>query len=74
MPASAPIFAFIEVADATGEVETARQVHWLHRNGPPSPGSLMTDKIAGFIPPTGRGHAYLIGETSNVRAQRRLLV
>lgn len=73
-PAQADIVALIEVEDADGEIEMARPVRWLHRNGPPAPGSLMADAVAAFPLPVGRGHACLIGETSNVRAQRRILI
>ena len=75
MPADAVAHVFIETQEASGEIPMARPVTWLHRGGQPAgPGALMADAVAAFALPEGRGHAYLIGETSNVRAQRRLLV
>jgi NADPH-dependent ferric siderophore reductase len=53
----------------------ASSVTWIHRNGQkPGPSSLLLDQLADFTPPEGRGHAYLIGETSNVRAQRHHVI
>lgn len=75
MPAEAKCFVFIETGDASGEVELARPVQWLHRGAAPAgPSDLMTRAVAGFAMPSPSGHAYLIGETSNVRRQRRLLI
>ena len=75
MPAEATSFVFIETADASGEVELARPVQWLHRGAAPAgPSELMARAVAGFALPSGSGHAYIVGETSNVRRQRRLLV
>lgn len=75
MPADAVAHVFIETQDASGEIPMARPVTWLHRGAAPAgPGTLMADAVSMFALPQGRGHAYLIGETSNVRAQRRLLV
>ena len=58
--------------ESLGSVE----IEWLSRNGehaqPSSP--RMIDVIAGFEPPPGVGHVYLLGETSTVRAQRQELV
>lgn len=53
----------------------ASSVTWVHRGGQqPGPSSLLLDRLTAFTLPEGRGHAYLIGETGNVRAQRHHLV
>lgn len=75
LPADATCFVFIETNDASGEVELARPVQWLHRGAAPAgPSDLMARAVAGFAMPSPSGHAYLVGETSNVRKQRRLLI
>lgn len=75
LPKAAKAFAFIEIADASGRmpVKTAAdlQLTWIYRDGAaPGPSRLVADKLAAFQLPPGKGHLYLIGETSNVRAQR----
>jgi NADPH-dependent ferric siderophore reductase len=79
LPATAKAFAFIEVADkadqqplhATCDVD----LEWLVRGGPAEPGSRrLIDRLALFAPRPGRGHAYVIGETSTVRTQRQGLI
>lgn len=53
----------------------ASSVVWVHRNGrQPGPNTVLLDELIAFALPDGRGHAYLIGETSNVRAQRQHLI
>src|SRR5690606_36332274 len=79
MPAGTRAFALIEVSGAVDEQAVTTQadarIEWIHRNGAPAgPGTIMLDRIAAFDLPAGDGHAYLIGETSNVRAQRRHLI
>lgn len=78
-PRGAKVFAFIEIdtpADRIAfETEAELELRWVDRNGVPAgPSALMSDAIAAFALPEGRGKAYLIGETSNVRQQRRDLV
>ncbi|MFD1744493.1 siderophore-interacting protein [Rhizobium helianthi] len=77
LPAQARAFAFIEVEDASWEqsFETKENVaiEWLHR-GPARPSSVMLDRLSAFALPDGRGQALIIGETSNVRAQRHHLI
>ena len=79
MPADARIHAFLEVGDEDDHQRVpaafAGSVTWLHREGlRPGPGTLVLDRLAQFTLPAGRGHACLIGETSNVRAQRHHLI
>ena len=78
-PEGAKVHVFVEIATASDRVEfeTSADVetHWIERDDAPAgPSQLMSDKVAGFELPAGRGKAYLIGETSNVRQQRRDLV
>ncbi|EKF43193.1 iron-chelator utilization protein [Nitratireductor indicus C115] len=79
MPAGARAFAFIEVSGSEDEQELSTRadakIEWIHRpGGDAGPSSIMLDRIAGFEFPEGNGHAYLIGETSNVRSQRHHLI
>lgn len=79
MPAGTRAFAFIEVSGAGDEQEPTTRadatIEWIHRNGVHAgPNPIILDRIAGFEFPQGDGHAYLIGETSNVRAQRHHLI
>lgn len=79
MPAGARVFAFIEV-DGPGEeiaIETQADadIRWLHRNGVTrGPNDVAVSAIEGFSLPQDRGHAVVIGETSNVRRQRHALI
>jgi len=79
LPKSAKAYAFLEVdgkadqqpLDAVCDVE----LEWLVRGGPAEPGSArLIDRLALFAPRPGRGHAYVIGETSTVRTQRQGLI
>ncbi len=79
LPAGAKAFVFLEVQDAGEEqpldAEADVTLTWFHRNGPPTPGSPdLIAAFADFVPPDGRGHAYVIGETSTVQTQRRGLI
>jgi len=48
---------------------------WLSRNGAkPGPSRILLDAVERFALPSGAGHAIIIGETSNVRAQRHHLL
>jgi NADPH-dependent ferric siderophore reductase len=79
MPAQARAFAFIEVQDESWKqsFETSAQasVEWVYRGEiPAGPSSVMLDRLSAFALPDGRGQALIIGETSNVRAQRHHLI
>jgi NADPH-dependent ferric siderophore reductase len=78
LPKAARAFAFIEVETAAErqEVITAAnlQLEWVIRGGPAAPNSLLLDRLKAFEPPAGGGHAYVIGETSGVRAERQYLL
>jgi len=50
-------------------------LRWHVRNGaPPGPSRILYDAVEAFALPAGEGHAYVIGETSNVRAIRHRLI
>lgn len=79
MPAGTKAFVFIETSDKHGEIalETKADaaIRWVNRNGAPAgPSELMNGLVQDFLLPPGKGHAYLIGETSNVRRQRHTLL
>ena len=79
MPANTAAHVFIEVQDESGQVEVNTQadldLRWLHRGEVPAgPGTFMADALEAFELPKGRGQAYIIGETSNVRRQRHGLI
>lgn len=79
MPAATKAFVFIEVAGQTGEIAMESQadatITWVHRHGAHAgPSELMNGVVEAFNLPSGKGHAYLIGETSNVRCQRHTLL
>ncbi|MBL6853249.1 MAG: siderophore-interacting protein [Alphaproteobacteria bacterium] len=72
-----PAYAFIEIADAAERASAPMdaRIVWLTRNGmPPGPSRILYDAVEAFALPPGRGHAYVIGETSNVRAIRQRLI
>ncbi len=77
LPRGEKAFAFLEIAD-DGERQAPAgdaQVTWLSRGGAPAgPGPILYDAVEGFAFPQGRGHAYVIGETGNVRAIRQRLI
>jgi NADPH-dependent ferric siderophore reductase len=79
MPAGAKAFVFIEGEDRNGEIDLKTEadavIRWVHRNGAPAgPSELMNGMLQDLALPPGNGHAYIIGETSNVRRQRHTLL
>jgi NADPH-dependent ferric siderophore reductase len=77
LPRNAKTFAFVEIADDDERhtLPTEANVTWLPRNGaPPGPSRVLYDAVEGFAFLPGRGHAYVIGETANVRAIRQRLI
>lgn len=77
LPAKARAYAFIEVEDESWKQDLNTEgevtIEWIAR-GTARPSSLMVDRLTGFNFPDGHGHALIIGETSNVRAQRHHLI
>lgn len=79
LPEGAKAFVFLEVQSEEDKqaVESPADVavEWIVRGAlPPGPNTLVLDRLAAFALPEGAGQAYIIGETSNVRAQRHHLV
>ncbi|MEI9995420.1 MAG: siderophore-interacting protein [Rhizomicrobium sp.] len=69
--------AFLEIADDAERqpAPDGARVVWLPRGGAaPGPSRILYDAVEAFAFPPGRGHAYVIGETSNVRAIRQRLI
>lgn len=78
LPSHAHAWAFIEIADASDRqpvnCKARLDFQWLERGCPGGPSDFMLKRVQAFKLPLGVGHAYLIGETSNVRAQRHDLL
>jgi NADPH-dependent ferric siderophore reductase len=79
LPRRARAFAFIEVEDKADrqylDADCDLDLEWLVRDGPAVAASLpLIERMSLFAPPPGRGHAYVIGETSTVRVIRRGLL
>jgi NADPH-dependent ferric siderophore reductase len=79
LPKGAPAFALLEVAGEEDKQELKTQadvkLEWLLRNGAtPGPSDLLSKALAAFPFLSGKGHAIVIGETSNVRNQRHALL
>jgi NADPH-dependent ferric siderophore reductase len=79
LPANARATMILEVAGPDEEQPLTSaadvEVRWLHRNGPACASSAaLIEALKDFEAPSGPGHAYLIGETSTVRAQRQGLI
>jgi NADPH-dependent ferric siderophore reductase len=79
LPRGARAVAFLEIADdaerqsVRGDAEIA--LNWLPRNGRPAgPSRMLPDAVEDFQFPQGLGHAYILGETSAVRAIRQRLI
>ncbi|HEY4124485.1 MAG TPA: siderophore-interacting protein [Rhizomicrobium sp.] len=76
LPATAKAFAFIEAEpdDTIAFAGTATpQIEWIGRGAAPG-GRILFEAVDGFALPPGNGHAYVIGETSTVRAIRQRLL
>lgn len=79
MPVGASATALIEITNPD-EAQTLStradvQIEWLSREGAaPGPKSLLLDRLQALNPSPASTHAYVIGETSNVRAQRHYLL
>jgi len=79
LPAGAMATALIEIAGPReAQALSARadvRIEWLSRDGAPAgPNTLLLDRLQALDPSPTATHAYVIGETSNVRAQRHYLL
>ncbi|MBW0103710.1 siderophore-interacting protein [Pseudonocardia sp. KRD291] len=70
-----PVLAFLEVADAGEEQELpgAAEVTWVHRGDEP-PGAPLVAAVRAAELPSGRGQAWLSGESAAVRDLRSHLL
>lgn len=79
LPQSAEATILIEIEDDADKqalmAPPGVELHWVPRNGEHrGPSSLLLDQLKIRAPDPAGAHAYIIGETSNVRAQRHYLV
>ena len=79
LPLGRPAFAFLEARNEAEqqpvECLTGVDAAWLLRRGPAAPSSpLLIEAVAAWTPPLGDGQAYVVGETSTVRAIRQGLI
>jgi len=79
LPAQSRAFAFIEIGDdqERQSVATAAplQLTFLSRDGSaPGPNDILVQALAGFTLPSGKGQAFTLGETSNIRRLRHALI
>lgn len=77
LPASAKVFAFVEVRDASAEIplDSAAQVQltWLHQDGAPA-GQKLEEAVQASELPEGNGATFIACEAKAVRAIRRHLM
>lgn len=79
LPAGAKAHAIIEVAD-DGEQQdlagSAATIDWISRGGAHAEpmSAALIERLAAYAPPEGRGHIYVLGETSTIRRQRHDLL
>ncbi|HWE73655.1 MAG TPA: siderophore-interacting protein [Stellaceae bacterium] len=79
LPKGARAAALIEIGSETDKVSPATgaelDLTWLLRaNAEPGPSDLLLNALKGCVFPSGKGHAVVIGETSNVRQLRHALL
>jgi NADPH-dependent ferric siderophore reductase len=67
--------AFLEVEDEADVLAPAAAIapEFLFRRAPAAPNTVLLDRLTRFAFPPGEGQAYVIGETSTVRALRHHL-
>jgi NADPH-dependent ferric siderophore reductase len=79
LPSGARAQAVLEIGSDEDKIAFRAQAHvvieWVSRNGASAgPSRLLYDRVERFRFPAGEGHAYVIGETANVRAIRHRLI
>jgi NADPH-dependent ferric siderophore reductase len=70
---AAPVMTLVEVADADEEQQLPGTITWVHR-GERRAGEPLVDAVRATVFPTGRGQAWLSGESGCVRELRRHLI
>jgi NADPH-dependent ferric siderophore reductase len=75
LPDGVPALVYLEVADAAEEqaLPGAADVHWVHRGDRPA-GEPLAEAVRAVVLPSGRGQAWLAGESACVRELRRHLL
>jgi len=77
-PEGVGAFALLEIESETERPAMAAPddlvIQWIIRGGPARPNDLLLEGLRRVQAPPGAGHAYLLGETSAVRAQRHFLL
>ena len=80
LPSDAKAILLLEIGDGADKQEMTTTppgvaLTWVSRQGArPGPSSLLLDRLKAIAPDPAGAHSYIIGETSNVRAQRHYLV
>ncbi len=75
LPAGAPSWAYLEVADGAEEQPLPATVRWLHRGGvEPGGSTVLEDALAAAELPAGRGRIWVAGHTPTVRSIRARLL
>ncbi len=73
LPPGRSTVTFLEVTDAGEEQELPGAPHWVHRGDHP-PGAPLVDAVRAATLPTGRGQAWLSGESAAVKDLRAHLL
>jgi NADPH-dependent ferric siderophore reductase len=79
LSANARAFAFIEIGDdrekQSVQGSAPLELKFFSRNGAaPGPNDILAGALAGFTLPSGKGQAFTLGETSNIRRLRHMLI
>jgi NADPH-dependent ferric siderophore reductase len=78
LPAQARAYILLEIGGSDDQQPLSAQaqvsLEWRQRAVAPGPSTILLDALAAFALPPGQGFAYILGETSNVRAQRQSLL
>jgi Siderophore-interacting protein len=79
LPENAKAHAIIEIpddAERQAPAAGAATIDWISRGGAPAApmSAALIDALAAYEPPEGRGHVYVLGETSTIRRQRHDLI
>jgi NADPH-dependent ferric siderophore reductase len=74
LPTGSTAITVVEIADAAEEIDLPDTTHWVHRDGTtPGTPTLLAEALTSVDLPTGRGAAYLLGESRAMVALRPTL-